>query len=248
MTTRRRRKAPARAGARRRRRAARRSSRPRPDAALGAQASASDRPGDPPREGHDRDHRVDPDPGREQRAVGDVEARGRRRARRRRSRTLAARVAPGGPRSPPIRAVPIWWAENTLAAVRGEVEGRAARPRRRRTPAPRRRVAGRACRASAAACRPRRSARRPGGPGELGHRHERVAERRDAGRVELVVDPDAAGSSSAAPGPRPPSRVTAISGAIVARRTMSVGVGVGALPRQRERHQARDGPGADSIA
>ena len=48
-----------------------------------------DRPGDAPRHRHDRDHRVDAEPGRERRAVGDVEARDR-------PRRPAARTRPRG--------------------------------------------------------------------------------------------------------------------------------------------------------
>ena len=97
-----------------------------------------------------------------------------------------------GDGSPPIRTVPIWWAEKTEPRFGREVERRGgASSKTRERPG------------SWPAANPVRPCQRggvpdgddlagAGGPGQRGHRHERVAQRRDPGRVERVVDPDAA--------------------------------------------------------
>src|SRR4051794_38432766 len=150
-------------------------------------AFSGDRPGHAPSERQDRDHRIDPDRRREQRSVGDVEPADRTPVTR--SET-APRV--GGVRAAvaadPDRAHLV--GREDAATIRPEVEapeGVLEDPERPLVPGgigidavPQGRCSGR----EDASC-----AR---GPRQTGHRHERMAERRDPGRVQLVVDSDVA--------------------------------------------------------
>ena len=87
---------------------------------------------------------------------------------------------------------------------------------------------------------------RPGGARQPGHRHQRVPQRRDAGRVEPVVDPDAAGpgqgraSLAAVPGDRDERRQM--------RRTPAITPACASRPLPRQGQREETGwPGADSM-
>ena len=82
-------------------------------------------------------------------------------------------------------------------------------------------------------------------PDQPRHRDERVTQRRDAGRVEPVVDPDAAGLVSVVR-PSPPSRVTAMSGDSLATPAMIPACA--AAPSHGRAKASRPGwPGAASM-
>ena len=149
-----------------------------------------------------------PEPGREERRVGDVEPAPRRvppAVRPERTRPAGSQAWVRG--SAPKRAVPIWWALKTAPRF-GPKSNRRVRRRSARTrglvprgPLPPARAPDRA---PVAVARSGRAAGdqlgRPGRPRDPGHRREPVAERRHADPVEPVVDPGPARPWSPGPG------------------------------------------------
>ena len=182
-----------------------------------------------------------PMPGREQRAVRDVEAAddavvaGAGPDAARRVARMRRRIG-----AHPDRAHLV--GREDRAAVRRGSRTPPARLERARTP--RRSCPRRGTTPDGVPAHDDVARRRPPGPGAPSA--ERVAERRDPGGVEPVVEPDPAGRASGVVRPSPPSRVTAMSGAEVA------GVGhqrrVGAAPSHGRASASRPGwPGADSM-
>ena len=100
-----------------------------------------------------------------------------------------------------MRIVPIWWAEATSRGA-GLKSRRSEAPRKAREAA---RLVGRVVdrRASTSGVPDGEDLARAAGAGEAGHRDQRRDEAvATPGRVELVVDPDAARAREAASGPR----------------------------------------------